>query len=58
MATNIIAHMDPSIMAANVLFYMVILPGAGYVLYKVVQTVVSDFRNKEGLFAKEEEDWL
>ena len=58
MATNIIAHMEPNILLANVLFYMVILPGTGYVLYKVVQTMVSDFRNKEGLFAKEEEDWL
>jgi hypothetical protein len=57
---SITAHIDIQVFAANIMFYILILPVSVYVIYKAVQTLVNDFRYKEGLFAKDdvEGDWL
>jgi hypothetical protein len=57
---SITAHIDIQVFAANIMFYILILPVSVYAIYKAVQTLVNDFRYKEGLFAKDdvEGDWL
>jgi hypothetical protein len=56
----ITAHIDIQVFAANIMFYILILPVSVYAIYKTVQILVNDFRYKEGLFAKDdvEGDWL
>lgn len=48
-----------NLIIANILWFAVLLPATIGIIAFTIKTVVSDYRNGEGLFERDEEgDWL